>query len=54
VQEEHAEKAVRARSFGAAADAYERARPSYPDEAVDWLFPAGAHTVLDLGRGRAS
>jgi ubiquinone/menaquinone biosynthesis C-methylase UbiE len=51
VPEEHAEKAVRARSFGAAADAYERARPSYPDEAVDWLLPAGGHTVLDLGAG---
>jgi ubiquinone/menaquinone biosynthesis C-methylase UbiE len=51
VQEEHVEKAVRARSFGAAADAYERARPSYPDEAVDWLLPEGAHTVLDLGAG---
>jgi ubiquinone/menaquinone biosynthesis C-methylase UbiE len=51
VQEEHAEKAVRARSFGAAADAYERARPSYPDDAVDWLLPPGAHTVLDLGAG---
>jgi ubiquinone/menaquinone biosynthesis C-methylase UbiE len=51
VPEEHAEKAVRARSFGAAADAYERARPSYPDEAVDWLLPEGAHTVLDLGAG---
>ena len=49
--EEHAEKAVRARSFGAAADAYERARPSYPDEAVDWLLPEGAHEVLDLGAG---
>ena len=49
--EEHAEKAVRARSFGAAADAYERARPTYPDEAVDWLLPSGAHTVLDLGAG---
>jgi len=51
VPEEHAEKAVRARSFGAAVDAYERARPSYPEEAVDWLLPAGAHTVLDLGAG---
>jgi SAM-dependent methyltransferase len=51
VPEEHAEKAVRARSFGAAADAYERARPSYPDEALDWLLPAGTHTVLDLGAG---
>ncbi|HEY0277791.1 MAG TPA: class I SAM-dependent methyltransferase [Solirubrobacterales bacterium] len=49
--EEHAEKAVRARSFGAAADAYERARPSYPDEAVDWLLPEGARTVLDVGAG---
>jgi ubiquinone/menaquinone biosynthesis C-methylase UbiE len=51
VPEEHAEKAERARSFGAAADAYERARPSYPDEAVDWLLPPGANTVLDLGAG---
>jgi ubiquinone/menaquinone biosynthesis C-methylase UbiE len=51
VPEEHAEKAVRARSFGAAADAYERARPSYPDEAVDWLIPEGARKVLDLGAG---
>jgi ubiquinone/menaquinone biosynthesis C-methylase UbiE len=51
VPEEHAEKAVRARSFGAAADAYERARPSYPDEAVDWLLPEGAEKVLDLGAG---
>jgi SAM-dependent methyltransferase len=33
------------------ADAYERARPSYPDAAVDWLLPAGAGTVLDLGAG---
>jgi SAM-dependent methyltransferase len=48
---EHAEKAVRARSFGAAADAYERARPSYPDDAVDWLLPECAGTVLDLGAG---
>ena len=47
----HADKAVRARSFGAAADAYERARPGYPDPAVDWLVPEGARTVLDLGAG---
>jgi ubiquinone/menaquinone biosynthesis C-methylase UbiE len=51
VPEEHAEKAVRARSFGAAADAYERARPCYPDDAVDWLLPTGASKVLDLGAG---
>ncbi|MBS1889535.1 MAG: class I SAM-dependent methyltransferase [Actinobacteria bacterium] len=48
---EHADKATRARSFGAAAEAYERARPGYPDAAVDWLLPAGARTVLDLGAG---
>jgi SAM-dependent methyltransferase len=51
VQEGHADKAERARSFGAVADSYERARPSYPDAAVDWLVPAGARTVLDLGAG---
>ena len=49
--EEHADKAARARSFGEAADAYERARPGYPDAAVDWLLPDGARTVLDLGAG---
>lgn len=38
-------------SFGAAAAAYERGRPSYPPEAIDWLLPAGAHNVLDLGAG---
>jgi SAM-dependent methyltransferase len=43
--------AKRARSFGAAAEEYERARPTYPDAAVDWLIPAGARTVLDLGAG---
>jgi ubiquinone/menaquinone biosynthesis C-methylase UbiE len=42
---------VRARSFGAAVDVYERARPGYPDAAVDWLVPEGARTVLDLGAG---
>lgn len=41
----------RARSFDRAVDAYERARPSYPDEAVGWLLPAAAHRVLDLGAG---
>jgi SAM-dependent methyltransferase len=40
-----------ASSFGAAADAYERGRPSYPPEAVDWLLPEGASRVLDLGAG---
>lgn len=47
----HEDKATRARSFGAAAEAYERARPGYPDETIDWLLPEGARTVLDLGAG---
>jgi len=38
-------------SFGAEAAAYERGRPSYPPEAIDWLLPQNAHTVLDLGAG---
>jgi SAM-dependent methyltransferase len=38
-------------SFGAQAAAYERGRPSYPPEAIDWLLPRGARTVLDLGAG---
>ena len=48
---EHGDKATRARSFGAAAEVFERARPGYPDAAVDWLLPDGARTVLDLGAG---
>ncbi|WP_380171087.1 class I SAM-dependent methyltransferase [Kineococcus sp. DHX-1] len=39
-----------ARSFGAAADAYARARPGYPDDAVDFLV-GPARRVLDLGAG---
>jgi len=42
---------AQAASFGAAAATYERARPSYPDRAVDWLLPPGARRVLDLGAG---
>lgn len=38
-------------SFGEQAAAYERGRPSYPPEAIDWLLPRGAHAVLDLGAG---
>ena len=41
----------RSRSFGSAAAAYERGRPSYPPEAIDWLLPNGARDVLDLGAG---
>ncbi|MGE2737711.1 class I SAM-dependent methyltransferase [Mycolicibacterium vaccae] len=41
----------RSLSFGAQAAAYERGRPSYPPEAIDWLLPDGARDVLDLGAG---
>lgn len=41
----------RSLSFGAAAAAYERGRPSYPPEAIDWLLPSKARDVLDLGAG---
>ena len=41
--------------FGRAADAYERARPDYPAEAVDWLCDRLAlgpgRTVVDLAAG---
>lgn len=43
-----------AASFDRAADVYERARPGYPDESVDWLLDrAGGRPrrVLDLGAG---
>lgn len=41
----------RSLSFGEEAAAYERGRPSYPPEAIDWLLPPGARDVLDLGAG---
>jgi len=46
---------VAAAGFGSAAEVYERARPSYPLEAIDWLFErTGAgpgDTIVDLGAG---
>ena len=41
----------RAGSFGAAADVYDRSRPTYPVEAVRWALPVEARRVLDLGAG---
>ena len=41
----------RAGSFGAAADVYDRSRPSYPVEAVRWALPPSCSRVLDLGAG---
>jgi SAM-dependent methyltransferase len=40
-----------ANSFGAVAAVYERGRPSYPAEAIDWLIPAQARRVADVGAG---
>jgi len=42
---------TRRTSFGSAADAYAAGRPSYPDEALDWVLPASAERVLDLAAG---
>lgn len=42
---------ARARSFGSAADAYVRGRPSYPDEAVRFVLPRVPCTVVDVGAG---
>jgi ubiquinone/menaquinone biosynthesis C-methylase UbiE len=44
-------RAERARSFARVADAYERGRPGYPREAIEWLLGAGSLEVLDLGAG---
>jgi len=48
---ERDEHLVRAASFGAVADAYERARPGYPDDAVRWLAGDEPCDVVDLGAG---
>jgi SAM-dependent methyltransferase len=44
-------RAIRAASFGSAADLYERGRPPYPPAALDWLLPPTARRVLDVGAG---
>ncbi len=41
----------RAESFGAVAQLYDRARPTYPPALVDGLLAGGARTVLDVGCG---
>jgi SAM-dependent methyltransferase len=46
----HADR-TRAESFGALAELYDRARPSYPAALVDALLPDGALSVLDVGCG---
>lgn len=38
-------------TFGAHADAYERARPGWPQAAARWLVPEDAELVVELGAG---
>jgi SAM-dependent methyltransferase len=38
-------------TFGAHADAYERARPAWPEEAARWFVPDDAKLVVELGAG---
>ena len=45
------ERRARASSFATVAGEYERGRPGYPPEAIDWLLGASALRVLDLGAG---
>jgi SAM-dependent methyltransferase len=45
------ERRGRATSFADVADAYERARPGYPEEAVRWLVGEEPCDVVDLGAG---
>ena len=45
------ERRGRAASFGEVADAYERARPGYPEDAVRWLVGEEPCDVVDLGAG---
>jgi SAM-dependent methyltransferase len=40
-----------ANSFDGAAEVYERARPTYPSDAVEWLLASAPRTVLDIGAG---
>jgi SAM-dependent methyltransferase len=49
-QQRHDEHA-RARSFGAVAELYDRARPSYPSEMVRDLLAGGPADILDVGCG---
>ncbi len=44
-------RAQRARSFARVADEYERGRPGYPRDAIDWLLGADPLEVLDLAAG---
>ena len=48
---EHDIHPAAATGFARAADAYERGRPGYPDEAIDWLTRHLGPQVIDLAAG---
>ncbi|MBO9522594.1 MAG: class I SAM-dependent methyltransferase [Nocardioidaceae bacterium] len=50
-EDEQAAVRARARSFGTVAETYDRARPSYPADAVTWLVGAAPSRVVELGAG---
>jgi ubiquinone/menaquinone biosynthesis C-methylase UbiE len=45
------DRASRASSFGAVAATYDRGRPGWPAEAIEWLLGSEPLDVLDLGAG---
>jgi SAM-dependent methyltransferase/GNAT superfamily N-acetyltransferase len=45
------DRGERARSFGRVAEEYQRGRPGYPPEAIEWLLGSEPLEVLDLGAG---
>lgn len=45
------ELSKRAASFDAVADVYADVRPGYPQQLSDWLVPADARQVVDVGAG---
>jgi SAM-dependent methyltransferase/GNAT superfamily N-acetyltransferase len=45
------DRGERARSFGRVAGEYQRGRPGYPPEAIEWLLGSAPLEVLDLGAG---
>jgi ubiquinone/menaquinone biosynthesis C-methylase UbiE len=48
---DRARREAQARSFGSVADAYDRARPGYPADALEWLVGTGSLSVVELGAG---
>jgi SAM-dependent methyltransferase len=45
------DRSAQARSFGAAADLYDAARPAYPAEALAWIAGDAPADVVDVGAG---